>query len=73
VRLADDLPNRDCNAKASLGEISDSSQGADAALQQYQQGYIDPFAAVLAEYSQVCARARAQTRQTAPAAAGPMR
>ena len=28
---ADDLPNRDCNAKASNGEISSNEDGADAA------------------------------------------
>jgi hypothetical protein len=59
---ADDLPNRDCNAKASNGEnnadVNDAS-GAAAALEQYKRGYIDPFAAVLAEYSQVGILSRA--------------
>ena len=49
-----DLPNRDCNAKASNGEIrADDEDEALAALEQYQRGYVDPFAHVLAEYKNV--------------------
>ncbi len=48
--LTDDLPNRDCNAKASAGEI----QGAtSAALREYKYQYVEPFAEKLAKYSRV--------------------
>ena len=48
-----DLPNRDCNAKASNGEIRFVDSGADAALQEYKRDYVDPFVEVLVQYSSV--------------------
>ena len=41
-----DLPNRDCNAKASNGEIRFSAHDADAALEEYKREYVDPFVEV---------------------------
>ena len=51
--LADDLPNRDCNAQASRGEINDATAGAAAALREYKEEYVQPFANVLAEHPNV--------------------
>jgi len=52
-----DLPNRDCNAKASNGEISfgeqDVAEASEAALAIYRTRYVDPFVAVLGEYPRV--------------------
>jgi len=51
-----DLPNRDCNAKASNGEISfggDKDDAAAAALSEYKLRYVEPFAAMLALYAKV--------------------
>lgn len=48
-----DLPNRDCNAKASNGEISDARSGSEQALREYKREYVDPFVEVLAQYSNV--------------------
>ena len=49
-----DLPNRDCNAKASNGEIrAADAGGAAAALLEYKRDYVDPFSEVLARYSDV--------------------
>jgi cellulose 1,4-beta-cellobiosidase len=48
-----DLPNRDCNAKASNGEISDATAGSAAALREYQHEYVDPFVSVLQMYESV--------------------
>lgn len=49
-----DLPNRDCNAKASNGEISfRGDDAADVALAEYRTQYVDPFVAILARYSSV--------------------
>jgi cellulose 1,4-beta-cellobiosidase len=48
-----DLPNRDCNAKASNGEISDAASGAAHALQEYKREYVDAFVDVLVENSAV--------------------
>ena len=49
------MPNRDCNAKASNGEIafSEGANAAAAGLRTYKEQYVDPFAAVLAEYASV--------------------
>mmetsp|Transcript_43296 Transcript_43296/g.135357 ORF Transcript_43296/g.135357 Transcript_43296/m.135357 type:complete len:776 (+) Transcript_43296:48-2375(+) len=56
-----DLPNRDCDAKASNGEIC-CSKNADGTcdymapgdcadgIQEYKTGYVDPFVSVLAAY-----------------------
>jgi cellulose 1,4-beta-cellobiosidase len=41
-----DLPNRDCAALASNGELTVSNNG----LQYYEQDYIDPIAQVLTDY-----------------------
>jgi cellulose 1,4-beta-cellobiosidase len=41
-----DLPNRDCAALASNGELSISNNG----LQYYEQDYIDPIAQILSDY-----------------------
>jgi cellulose 1,4-beta-cellobiosidase len=58
-----DLPNRDCDAKASAGEIccsrfedgscnyekeSDCAEG----IEEYKRGYVDPFVKVLQEYQE---------------------
>ena len=48
-----DLPNRDCNAKASNGEISDATIGSTAALSEYKRHYVDPFVEVLHEFANV--------------------
>ena len=49
-----DLPNRDCNAKASNGEITAAADtDAAAALLEYKHTYVDPFASVLASYREV--------------------
>ena len=48
-----DLPNRDCNAKASNGEISDATAGSSAALREYKQEYVEKFVQVLEQYSSV--------------------
>jgi hypothetical protein len=58
---ADDLPNRDCNAKASNGEICcypksdgtcDYTKQGDCAegLTEYREEYVKPFAALLHRY-----------------------
>jgi cellulose 1,4-beta-cellobiosidase len=57
-----DLPNRDCHAKASNGEICcyynsdrtcnyDQSGDCAAGIQEYQTTYINPFADVLKQYN----------------------
>ena len=64
VFIVYDLPNRDCHAKASNGEIcckykadgrcdyTDVSDGqCSAGLKEYKEEYIDQIAAVLAKYS----------------------
>uniref|UniRef100_A0A6B2L654 Glucanase n=1 Tax=Arcella intermedia TaxID=1963864 RepID=A0A6B2L654_9EUKA len=59
-----DLPNRDCHAKASNGEICcypnadgtcnyDQSGDCAAGIRTYTSQYIDPFASVLASFPQV--------------------
>lgn len=50
-----DLPNRDCSAMASAGEIShgNGAGAAAAALRVYKEQYVDEFAAVLAKHSRV--------------------
>eukprot|EP00732_Lithocolla_globosa_P003977 Lithocolla_globosa_v1_NODE_3426_length_1673_cov_201.509271.p1 type:complete len:475 gc:universal NODE_3426_length_1673_cov_201.509271:1618-194(-) len=59
-----DLPNRDCNARASNGEICctylpdgrcDYSAGGqcESGLNEYRSEYIDPFVAAIREYPQV--------------------
>eukprot|EP01012_Entosiphon_sulcatum_P031952 TRINITY_DN40680_c0_g1_i1.p1 TRINITY_DN40680_c0_g1~~TRINITY_DN40680_c0_g1_i1.p1 ORF type:complete len:423 (+),score=79.55 TRINITY_DN40680_c0_g1_i1:35-1303(+) len=61
VFIVYDLPNRDCHAKASNGEICcysnadgtcnyDQSGDCQQGLQKYQSQYIDPLAALLAQY-----------------------
>jgi len=56
-----DLPNRDCDAKASNGEICctkkadgtcdyDTVSDCAAGITEYQTTYVDPFVSVLAEY-----------------------
>jgi len=61
VLIVYDLPNRDCHAKSSNGEIccynnSDGTcnydQGGDcsAGIQKYKTGYIDPLATILTKY-----------------------
>ncbi len=56
-----DLPNRDCHAKASNGEICcvynsdgtcnyDASNGCAAGIQEYESTYIDPLVALFAKY-----------------------
>jgi cellulose 1,4-beta-cellobiosidase len=42
-----DLPNRDCAALASNGELTVSNNG----LQDYEQDYINPIAQILSDYS----------------------
>jgi len=62
VFIVYDLPNRDCHAKASNGEICcaykadgrcdyEHSGGCDAGLREYQDEYIDPMASVIREYN----------------------
>jgi len=57
-----DLPNRDCHAKASNGEICctynddgtcdyDASGDCEDGIEEYKTDYIDPFAAVLAKFN----------------------
>jgi len=64
VFIVYDLPNRDCHAKASNGEICcypnadgtcNYDQGGDCAagIQKYKTQYIDPLVAVFKQYSQV--------------------
>jgi len=64
VFIVYDLPNRDCHAKASNGEICcnpnadgtcNYDQGGDcsAAINTYKTKYIDPLVAVFAKHSQV--------------------
>lgn len=48
-----DLPNRDCNAKASNGEISFSEAEAEEALATYKTRYVDPFAEMIETYARV--------------------
>ena len=48
-----DLPNRDCHAKASNGEIGGTGTNAAAALAEYKQDYVDEFVAVLVKYARV--------------------
>jgi len=62
VFIVYDLPNRDCHAKASNGEICcyynadktcnyDQSGDCSAGITEYTSTYIDPLAAVLASYN----------------------
>lgn len=63
VFIVYDLPNRDCHAKASNGEIcckykpdgrcdyQDEADGCKDGLKEYQKEYIDPIAKVLKKYS----------------------
>jgi cellulose 1,4-beta-cellobiosidase len=64
VFIVYDLPNRDCHAKASNGEICctsnadgtcDYNAGGDCAdgIKKYQQSYIDPLVKVFKEYPNV--------------------
>jgi len=64
VFIVYDLPNRDCHAKASNGEICctynsdrtcnfDAGGDCAAGITQYKSGYIDPLAALLARYNGV--------------------
>lgn len=48
-----DLPNRDCNAQASRGEINAAAAGSEAALTEYKREYVDPFAEMLAAHASV--------------------
>ena len=61
VLIVYDLPNRDCHAKASNGEICctynadgtcnyDASGDCAAGIAEYQSAYIDPLAALLGQY-----------------------
>ena len=61
VLIVYDLPNRDCRAKASNGEICcnpnpdgtcDYNKGGDCAagISDYQKNYVDPYADVVAKY-----------------------
>merc|ERR1719197_677111 len=56
-----DLPNRDCDAKASNGEICctkkadgtcdyDTSSNCADGIAEYKNSYVDPFVSVLAEF-----------------------
>jgi cellulose 1,4-beta-cellobiosidase len=62
VFIVYDLPNRDCHAKASNGEICcyynadktcnyDQSGDCAQGIQEYQTQYIDPFASVLKQFN----------------------
>ena len=65
VFMVYDLPNRDCHAKASNGQICcaynldgtcnylDTSDNCAAGLREYSTTYIDPLVDLLAEYSDV--------------------
>ena len=44
---------RDCNAEASRGEINAATSGSAAALAEYKEHYVDPFADVLAAHASV--------------------
>jgi cellulose 1,4-beta-cellobiosidase len=64
VLIVYDLPNRDCHAKSSNGEICctynsdktcnyDAGGDCSAGIQQYKTGYIDPLRAVIAQFPTV--------------------
>jgi cellulose 1,4-beta-cellobiosidase len=46
-----DLPDRDCSALASNGEISITGDGTLSGLQQYEQNYITPIYNILQSYA----------------------
>jgi cellulose 1,4-beta-cellobiosidase len=46
-----DLPNRDCAAAASNGEITCADSSCTAGLQTYENNYVNPIVAILSKYT----------------------